>query len=163
MTFWRSAPFRAYFQPGAPVYAPFQVQLWFGTQKKLVGFQDHSQALHQMMHVAYRSPIFEVKNSSELQRFCLPRPVILTREDLSTPFVLAVRLIGKYTKQEYDDMYYVCICFVRCIGKAVNNNNINQPVQWRLNPEMKSYDSPPPVESIFETEWAIGAKGNEFS
>lgn len=110
-------PYRSYFQPNYPVYAPFATQLIFLLEDKVTPY--------------YESPIYEVLHEGYEQNFELPNPILFCGG------FIKLKLIGKRQPQTVgDEEYYTCLSHVQLTGgilysshstfhPANNNNNNN--------------------------------------
>lgn len=118
-------PFKAYFQDGHPIYSAQAVRFRVGYSRSIQETEkisqnegkvvEHATCLPDVNYVwTYVSPIFPMVQENVLQSFKLPRPI------LGIGGVLQVELLGRVQRQEMDDLYYFCMCYVRVIGRPLS-------------------------------------------
>ncbi|KAG2582538.1 F-box protein At4g00755-like isoform X2 [Panicum virgatum] len=107
----RIQPFRAYQQPGHPIYSARYVRVRFGCPKSplrpedLVSEENEGQLTADDNYIwMYTSSEFPMLQKNVLQSFKLPRPA------LCIGGVVKVEFLGRIQKQVYDDLYYICPC-----------------------------------------------------
>ncbi|KAG8095721.1 hypothetical protein GUJ93_ZPchr0013g36067 [Zizania palustris] len=119
----RVQPFKAYFQPGFPIYSSRAVRFWMGHSKLPHGSEsfvtdedENLMAIADEKYVwTYISPEFPMLQENVLQSFKLPRPV------LCIGGVVKVQLLGRVQKQPiYDNRYYICVCHTQVIGRSLS-------------------------------------------
>ncbi|KAL1357517.1 hypothetical protein HN51_009409 [Arachis hypogaea] len=109
-------PFKAYFQPGLPIYSAKAVRFRMGRPKYPTELEsvevDDIIANHMFGGNlwTYTSPEFPMLQENCLQKFKLPEPV------LCIGGVLQVELLGRVQKQEIDQLFYICISHVQVVG-----------------------------------------------
>ncbi|XXG43258.1 hypothetical protein AAC387_Pa01g3333 [Persea americana] len=114
-------PFRAYFQPGFPIYSSKAVRFRMGHSKcpldmrSMDEFMAGQRCNDDNYIWTFVSPIFPMLQENSLQTFKLPKPVICTGG------ILQVELLGRVQKQEMDDSYYICVCHVKVIGRRLSS------------------------------------------
>jgi len=113
----RIQPFRAYQQPGHPIYSARYVRVRFGCPKSplrpedLVSEENEGQLTADDNYIwMYTSSEFPMLQKNVLQSFKLPRPV------LCIGGVVKVEFRGRIQKQVYDDLYYICVAHVQVLG-----------------------------------------------
>jgi len=116
----RVQPFKASFQAGDPVYAPKAVRFRLGYRADDDPEQKKSPSLERAPKAdefvwTYTSPVFEVLQEDILQPFFLPRQVICFGG------IFQIELIGRVQLQNFDQLYYICICHVKVVGCGLPN------------------------------------------
>ncbi|KAL0397851.1 UNVERIFIED_CONTAM: F-box protein [Sesamum calycinum] len=61
----------------------------------------------------YTSPEFPMVQENRLQPFELPKPV------LCVGGYLQIELLGRVQRQEMDGLFYICVCYVRVLGRPL--------------------------------------------
>ncbi len=103
-------PFRAFFQPHQPVYAPLRVRILLGALSEEVGGYG-APGDENAVHYHYTSPDFDVEQTDELQTLTLPSPVVCFGG------VLRLQLCGRAQSQASDERFYVCLAHVCAKGR----------------------------------------------
>ncbi|CAL9113510.1 unnamed protein product [Musa acuminata var. zebrina] len=115
-------PFKAFFQPGDPVYSAKSVRFRMGYSRLGQGqsscitneYAEHQSADDDNYYWTYTSPEFPMLQENVLQSFKLRSPVICLGG------ILQIELLGRVQKQETDDLYYICVCHVQVIGRPLS-------------------------------------------
>ncbi|KAJ0411611.1 hypothetical protein ATCC90586_004080 [Pythium insidiosum] len=111
-------PYRVFWHPGSPTYAPIKVRFEF--RERHLGDRNDVAA----DRLVYESPEFPVQNDMTLQTFKLPVKVWATSET-----VLRVHLLGRQQQQTFElpawmqqneedqlPKYYSCLSYVNAVG-----------------------------------------------
>lgn len=108
-------PFEAFFQPGKPIYSAKFVRFRVGYPKNANEIEmDASQkSADDKFLWSYTSPLFPMMQENRLQPFKLPEPV------LCIGGYLQIELLGRVQIQELDGLFYICICYVRVLGRPL--------------------------------------------
>ncbi|KAJ1299107.1 hypothetical protein BS78_01G505900 [Paspalum vaginatum] len=133
----RIRPFRAYFQPGNPIYSSRAVRIRMGHSMLPPGTEtfvtDENENLTAMADEnytwTYTSPEFPVLQESVLQTFKLPRPA------LCIGGIVKFELLGRIQKQATDDRYYICICHAQVMGRSLSPDlmvDISNPADYSI-------------------------------
>uniref|UniRef100_K3WL40 F-box domain-containing protein n=1 Tax=Globisporangium ultimum (strain ATCC 200006 / CBS 805.95 / DAOM BR144) TaxID=431595 RepID=K3WL40_GLOUD len=119
-------PYRVFWHPGSPTYAPEKVYFEFYDASALqpVANQDYDVMADDIGAPFYQSPLYDVQNDMRLQDFVLPRKVVT-----SNSTVLRVKLVGRHQAQTFElppwlqrtpedrlPKYYCCISYVNVLG-----------------------------------------------
>ncbi|KAL6907724.1 hypothetical protein ACP4OV_002763 [Aristida adscensionis] len=134
---FRVHPFKAYFQPGHPIYSCKTVRIRMGHSKLPPGSEsfvtdedENKRVIANENYVwTYTSPEFPMRQENVLQTFKLPRPV------LCIGGVVKIELLGRKQKQATDDRYYICVCHVQVIGRSLSPEfmvEISDPVGYSI-------------------------------
>ncbi|GLD94552.1 hypothetical protein PINS_up003163 [Pythium insidiosum] len=128
-------PYRAFWHPDSPTYAPQRVSVSFYAQR-------HGDAPKVLI---YESPVFPLVNEMQLQEFDLPRAVWLPRGA-----IMRLHLLGRQQADTFEvppwigvhvdddaNNYYSCLSYVNAVGVAVTpsttvaafNANARTPVR----------------------------------
>ncbi|UPQ98319.1 F-box domain-containing protein [Chloropicon primus] len=124
-------PFEAHFQRGSPIYAPMFVRFSFGDGKcettdlaspgDVMGCDrtNGSSATSSggLLGWNWTSKLYPMAPVNSLQEFKLS-------PTLCCGGYVRVELLGRTQKQEIDNLYYVCLSFVKVLGKPVLGFNI---------------------------------------
>eukprot|EP00850_Spirogloea_muscicola_P000399 SM000001S04801 [mRNA] locus=s1:2309050:2312362:- [translate_table: standard] len=102
-------PYQACFQLGDPIYSANFVRFRLGRQ--LCG-DGKEQPRYQW---TAETPTYAMLQEDTLQCFRLPQPM------LCLGGVLQVELLGRMQKQASDNLYYICVCHVRVIGRLLHH------------------------------------------
>ncbi|KAL0033601.1 hypothetical protein WJX79_006934 [Trebouxia sp. C0005] len=98
-------PFKAYFQPGQPLYPSKSVRFHFASSlQQLEGATGENSSSC--------TAEYPVENSDSLQRFIIPPMLCIGG-------FVRVELIGRVQRQREDNRYYTCICYVKIVGTPV--------------------------------------------
>ncbi|XP_062217033.1 F-box protein At4g00755-like [Phragmites australis] len=133
----RIQPFKAYFQPGHPIYSSKSVRIRMGHSKIPHGAEffvtDEDENLRVIADEnyvwTYTSPEFPMLQENELQTFKLPRSV------LCIGGVVKIELLGRVQKQDTDDRYYICVCHAQVIGRSLSPDfmvDISDPAGYSI-------------------------------
>jgi hypothetical protein len=134
-------PYRAWFQRGAPIYAPRALRVRLGDfnlfdsagRPSVEGTPARAAARVAELAAAagapappphawaYASPELPVARADALQTFVLPEPVLVAGG------LLALELLGRTQRQEVDGLYYTCLTYVRCVGKPLVGLHVQPP------------------------------------
>ncbi|KAL0428931.1 UNVERIFIED_CONTAM: F-box protein [Sesamum radiatum] len=112
-------PFEAFFQPGKPIYSAKFVRFRMGHPKspRELGSDLHHLPLQRPADDkfvwTYTSPEFPMVQENRLQPFELPKPV------LCVGGYLQIELLGRVQRQEMDGLFYICVCYVRVLGRPL--------------------------------------------
>ncbi|CEG50260.1 F-box domain [Plasmopara halstedii] len=119
-------PYRVFWHPDSPTYAPKRVQFEFYDvteipQQEALRWRDHSLDMSaSVIKPFYSTHEYEVQNEMTLQEFVLPRNVATSRHT-----VMRVTLVGRHQAQTFvlvnDDedtqpIYYCCLSYVNVRG-----------------------------------------------
>ncbi|XP_016511733.2 F-box protein At4g00755 isoform X2 [Nicotiana tabacum] len=112
-------PFEAYFQPGKPIYSAKSVRFRLGYPKSARDESDLLQLPQQQpaddkFIWTYTSEEFPMTQENCFQRFNLPEPV------LCIGGYLQIQLLGRVQRQEMDDLFYICLCHVKVVGRPLS-------------------------------------------
>lgn len=120
-------PYRVFWHPGSPTYAPEKVAFEFYDSAALELAASHSPAAVAAVPSFYESPVYDVVNAMRLQTFELPRRVVVS----SATTVLRVKLLGRHQAQTFElppwlqrtaedrlPKYYCCLSYVNVIGTS---------------------------------------------
>ncbi|CAL4937301.1 unnamed protein product [Urochloa decumbens] len=132
---FRVQPFKAYFQPGDPIYSAKAVRIRLGHSKLAPGAEsfvtDGNENLGAIADEnymwMYTSPEFPMLQENVLQTFKLPRPV------LCIGGVVKIELLGRVQKQATDQKYY--ICHAQVIGRSLSPEfmvDISHPADYSI-------------------------------
>ncbi|KAL6499311.1 hypothetical protein OROHE_025974 [Orobanche hederae] len=108
-----------FFQPDSPIYSSKSVRFRFGHPRPLSesGIELLNLPLYEpaddTFQWTYTSPEFPMMQENRLQQFELPEPV------LCIDGYLQIELSGRVQRQEIDDLFYICVCFVRALGRSL--------------------------------------------
>ncbi|RLN88824.1 hypothetical protein BBJ28_00002886 [Nothophytophthora sp. Chile5] len=118
-------PYRVFWHPGSPTYAPQRVQ--FELFDVTLGDTAAGGARHRsplLQQPIYVSPSYDVKNDMTLQEFSLPRKVAVSKTT-----ILRVKLLGRHQAQTFElpltqqhtaedtlPKYYCCLSYVNVCG-----------------------------------------------
>ncbi|KAM3698620.1 hypothetical protein ACJW31_06G201400 [Castanea mollissima] len=112
-------PFKAFFQPGSPIYSAKSVRFRMGHPKSpndlgshLLG--DPLPSADDTFIWTYTSPEFPMAQEYCLQKFRLPEPV------LCIGGILQIELLGRVQTQEVDGLFYICISYVQVVGRSLS-------------------------------------------
>ncbi|KAI3444606.1 hypothetical protein Pfo_001271 [Paulownia fortunei] len=112
-------PFEAFFQPGKPIYSAKSVRFRVGHLKSRSEMGSDIQRLpwhkpaDDMFVWTYTSPEYPMMQENRLQPFKLPEPV------LCVGGYLQIELLGRVQRQEMDGLFYICVCYVRVLGRPL--------------------------------------------
>lgn len=112
-------PFEAFFQPDKPIYSAKFVRFRMGHPKspREIGSDLHHLPLQRPADDkfvwTYTSPEFPMVQENRLQPFELPEPV------LCVGGYLQIELLGRVQRQEMDGLFYICVCYVRVLGRPL--------------------------------------------
>ncbi|KAK4418691.1 F-box protein [Sesamum alatum] len=112
-------PFEAFFQPGKPIYSAKFVRFRIGHPKspREIGSDLDRLPLERPADDkfvwTYTSPEFPMVQENRLQPFKLPKPV------LCVGGYLQIELLGRVQRQEMDGLFYICVCYVRVLGRPL--------------------------------------------
>lgn len=111
-------PYRVFWHPGSPTYAPEKLAVEFYDADAL------EQAVASSACAFYKSPVYDVVNDMCLQSFALPQKVVVTGR-----VVMRLRLLGRHQAQTFElppwlqrtaedrlPKYYCCISYVNALG-----------------------------------------------
>ncbi|KAF1331539.1 hypothetical protein FI667_g4249, partial [Globisporangium splendens] len=119
-------PYRVFWHPSSPTYAPEKVCFEFYDASALqpVANQDYGAMTDDIGSPFYQSPLYGVQNDMRLQDFVLPRKVVT-----SNSTILRVKLVGRHQAQTFElppwlqrtpedrlPKYYCCISYVNVLG-----------------------------------------------
>ncbi|CAL4920411.1 unnamed protein product [Urochloa decumbens] len=132
---FRLQPFKAYFQPGDPIYSAKAVRIRLGHSKLAPGAEsfvtDGNENLGAIADEnymwMYTSPEFPMLQENVLQTFKLPRPV------LCIGGVVKIELLGRLQKQATDQKYY--ICHAQVLGRSLSPEfmvDISYPADYSI-------------------------------
>nr|GLL40662.1 F-box protein At4g00755-like [Ipomoea trifida] len=111
-------PFEAYFQPGKPIYSAKSVRFRMGHPKssKEIDCLDvpTDQPADEKFVWTYTSEEFPMSQENRMQTFKLPEPV------LCIGGYLQIELLGRVQRQEMDDLFYICVCHVKVLGRPLS-------------------------------------------
>ncbi|CAN6308287.1 unnamed protein product [Urochloa humidicola] len=118
---FRVQPFKAYFQPGDPIYSAKAVRIRLGHSKLPPGAEsfvtDENENLRAIADEnymwMYTSPEFPMLQENVLQTFKLPRPV------LCIGGVVKIELLGRIQKQATDQRFYICVSHAQVKGRSL--------------------------------------------
>ncbi|KAF3441273.1 hypothetical protein FNV43_RR15186 [Rhamnella rubrinervis] len=99
-------PFKAYFQPGSPIYSARYVRFRVGHPKINLSLEIDSldESSHDDKFIwTYTSQKFRMTQENILQKFKLPEPI------LCIGGILQIELLGRVQKQEMDGLFYICV------------------------------------------------------
>ncbi|TYZ60645.1 hypothetical protein PybrP1_004903 [[Pythium] brassicae (nom. inval.)] len=115
-------PYRVFWHPGSPTYAPEKLEIEFYDAHALRRAPCSAQTPAACCF--YKSPVFSVANDMRLQSFELPRKVVVRG-----PVVMRLRLLGRHQAQTFElppwlqrtpedrlPKYYCCISYVTALG-----------------------------------------------
>ncbi|KAH6789502.1 F-box family protein [Perilla frutescens var. frutescens] len=112
-------PFEAFFQQGKPIYSAKSVRFRMGHPKSpreigsdLLHFPLQKPADDKFVWT-YTSPEFPMTQENCLQPFKLPEPV------LCIGGYLQIELLGRVQRQDIDGLFYICVCYVRVLGRPL--------------------------------------------
>ncbi|PIN16252.1 hypothetical protein CDL12_11129 [Handroanthus impetiginosus] len=111
-------PFEAFFERGKPIYSAKFVRFRVGHPNSLSDIGDYLQMLPLQEPAdydfvwTYTSPEFPMVQENRLQPFKLPEPV------LCIGGYLQIELLGRVQTQETDGLFYICVCYVRVLGRT---------------------------------------------
>ncbi|KAG8391765.1 hypothetical protein BUALT_Bualt01G0221000 [Buddleja alternifolia] len=110
-------PYEAFFQDGKPIYSAKFVRFRIGHPKSprefnLQRFPLQNSASDKFVWT-YTSPEFPMAQENSLQSFKLPEPV------LCIGGYIQIELLGRVQRQEFDGLFYICVCYVRARGRPV--------------------------------------------
>lgn len=127
-------PYRVFWHPGCPTYAPEKVRFEFYDDKDAVASSSALTTRPPTSPPFYTSPVYSVQNEMTLQEFPLPLKVMATAAT-----TLRIVLIGRHQAQTFElpqwmqhtasdglPKYYCCISYVNVIGLPVQP--VEQPV-----------------------------------
>ncbi|XP_073125637.1 F-box protein At4g00755-like isoform X2 [Henckelia pumila] len=108
-------PFEAFFQAGKPIYSAKFVRFRVGYPKNPNEIEkDASQTSADDKFIwSYTSRRFPMTQENRLQPFKLEEPV------LCIGGYLQIELLGRVQTQELDGLFYICICYVRVLGRPL--------------------------------------------
>ncbi|XP_042066308.1 F-box protein At4g00755-like isoform X2 [Salvia splendens] len=112
-------PFEAFFQMGKPIYSAKFVRFRMGHLKSPREIGDDLQCLplqkpdDDKFVWTYTSPQFPMTQENCLQPFKLPDPV------LCVGGYMQIELLGRVQRQEIDGLFYICVCYVRVLGRPL--------------------------------------------
>ncbi|KAH7476171.1 hypothetical protein KRP22_000015 [Phytophthora ramorum] len=122
-------PYRVFWHPGSPTYAPKRVRFELFDVDDMAtlqqGWRNHALAMRPVaIKPFYASHDFEVKNDMTLQEFVLPRKVAASKKT-----VLRITLLGRHQSQTFElpqalldadedrrPKYYCCLSYVNVCG-----------------------------------------------
>ncbi|TMW68428.1 hypothetical protein Poli38472_005896 [Pythium oligandrum] len=120
-------PYRAYWHPESPTYAPFRVSVAFyaHSREDASSISNLSCINSAHKHLLYESPPFQLINDMQLQEFELPRHVWLPHGA-----IMRLNVLGRYQAETIDAFpwlpdtertphYYACLSFVDLLGVTV--------------------------------------------
>ncbi|CAN6321736.1 unnamed protein product [Urochloa humidicola] len=156
-------PFRAYFQPGGPIYSAKAVRIRLGHSKLPPGAEsfvtDENENLRAIADEnymwMYTSPEFPMLQENVLQTFKLPRPV------LCIGGVVKIELLGRIQKQATDQKFYICVSHAQVRGRSLSPEfmvDISYPADYSILKYLPGASNVP-VEDILNrdpkdsTEW----------
>ncbi|KAL0379582.1 UNVERIFIED_CONTAM: F-box protein [Sesamum angustifolium] len=106
-------------KPGKPIYSAKFVRFRMGHPKspREIGSDLHHLPLQRPADDkfvwTYTSPEFPMVQENRLQPFELPKPV------LCVGGYLQIELLGRVQRQEMDGLFYICVCYVRVLGRPL--------------------------------------------
>lgn len=108
-------PFEAFFQAGKPIYSAKSVRFRIGYPKNPNEIETDAflKSADDKFLWSYTSPRFPMMQENRLQPFKLPEPV------LCIGGYLQIELLGRVQTQEMDGLFYICICYVRVLGRPL--------------------------------------------
>lgn len=109
-------PFKAYFQPGDPIYSAKSVRFRMGHLKnqKDLSWASLQEPADDKFVWTYVSQEFTMTQENCLQHFKLPEPV------LCIGGFLQIELSGRVQRQEMDDLFYICVSHVKVLGRPLS-------------------------------------------
>ena len=127
-------PFEAHFQRGSPIYAPLFVRFSYGDGKCEIGEEigddwvsegrdtsgapSHSQGApsspHSGLGWTWVSQVYPMDQINALQEFKVP-------PTLCCGGYVRIELLGRTQRQEIDNLYYVCLSYVKILGRPVRD------------------------------------------
>ncbi|XP_022872564.1 F-box protein At4g00755-like isoform X1 [Olea europaea var. sylvestris] len=113
-------PFAVYWEPGSPVYSAKSVRFRMGhlksPRKNGIDFWHLplQQPAEDKFIWSYTSPEFPMTQENHLQQFKLPEPV------LCIGGCLQIELLGRAQREEIDGLFYICVCYVRVLGRPLS-------------------------------------------
>ncbi|GLD96310.1 hypothetical protein PINS_up004993 [Pythium insidiosum] len=138
-------PYRVFWHPGSPTYAPIKVRFEFREKHTTDDMNNNCDRL------VYESPEFPVQNDMTLQTFRLPRKVWASDET-----VLRVHLLGRQQQQTFElpawmqqneedqlPKYYSCLSYVNAVG--VSKASLSAP--RHVEPQLSKGAAPMPASS----------------
>ncbi|KAE9125498.1 hypothetical protein PF010_g5606 [Phytophthora fragariae] len=123
-------PYRVFWHPGSPTYAPKRVRFEFFDVDDLATFQQARRLVMRppVIKPFYASHDYEVQNAMTLQEFELPRKVVASKKT-----VLRITLSGRHQAQTFElpqelldaeedrrPKYYCCLSYVNVCGVPWN-------------------------------------------
>lgn len=115
-------PYRVFWHPGSPTYAPEKLEIEFFDADALRHSSSEPTSSHPRSF--YKSPVYSVANDMRLQSFELPRKVVVRGS-----VVMRLRLLGRHQAQTFElppwlqrtpedrlPKYYCCISYVTALG-----------------------------------------------
>ncbi|OIT04517.1 PREDICTED: F-box protein At4g00755-like isoform X1 [Nicotiana attenuata] len=110
-------PFEAYFQTGKPIYSAKSVRFRLG-HPKISDENDilqvpQEQPADDKFIWTYTSEVYPMVQENRLQQFKLPEPV------LCIGGYLQIELLGRVQRQQADDLFYICVCHVKALGRPL--------------------------------------------
>ncbi|KAL2460732.1 F-box protein [Abeliophyllum distichum] len=135
-------PFEVYWEPGSPVYSAKSVRFRMGhlksPRKNEIDFWHFplQQPANDKFLWSYTSPEFPMTQENHLQQFKLPEPV------LCIGGCLQIELLGRAQREEIDGLFYICVCYVRVLGRPLSPAFVLQKsgeLQLKYNPESFSF------------------------
>ncbi|XP_052192910.1 F-box protein At4g00755 isoform X2 [Diospyros lotus] len=112
-------PFKAYFQPGFPIYSAKYVRFRMGHPKSPTVIKNDLTDLPMQLPAddkfiwTYTSQEFPMVQENCLQKFKLPEPV------LCVGGFLMIELLGRVQRQEMDSLFYICVSHVKVLGRPL--------------------------------------------
>ncbi|KAL0047192.1 hypothetical protein WJX82_009068 [Trebouxia sp. C0006] len=103
-------PFKAYFQPGQPLYPSKAVRFHFASSLQQLECAAGENSSSSCCH--FCTAEYPVENSDSLQRFSIPPTLCIGG-------FVRVELIGRVQRQQEDNRYYTCIRYVKVVGTPV--------------------------------------------
>ncbi|CAA0820797.1 F-box protein [Striga hermonthica] len=126
----------AFFQIGSPLYSAKSVRFRLGNLKplsdiggrQLKNLENLDKPADDMFEWTYTSPEFPMNQTNVLQKFELPEPILCIEG------YLQIELLGRVQTQEMDGLYYLCVCYVRALGRSLSpafNMDVLEPYGFK--------------------------------
>nr|CCA14228.1 Fbox protein putative [Albugo laibachii Nc14] len=132
-------PYRVFWYPMKPTYAPRQVSFSFFVRKVNEPLHDTVKTFGINAHLLYESPLYKVVSDMTLQAFHLPKPVfmepansflrinLIGRSQGLAPIAQDIQIpnmdLNRFQNQAvFDPNYYICLTYVGACG--VENPNL---------------------------------------
>ncbi|KAK9724566.1 hypothetical protein RND81_05G082700 [Saponaria officinalis] len=109
-------PYQAFTEPLDPTYSAEAVRFCMCHRRSPLKLSDSSAAQSyddDMFMWTYTSPEYPMAQTSENQRFRLPRPI------LCMGGILKIELLGRAQNSYIDGLYYICVSHVQAFGRSL--------------------------------------------